>query len=117
MAEDSRLVENADLRLVIDFIKQQLAQTNSKIDDGNRRNDSDHENIMRRLESHNNYQGRLATIEEICEELKAANLRQRVKGLEIYVITGITLIGVTFGIFGYFMHQMFQLLVKKVSGG
>ena len=80
-------------------------------------NQRDHEAIMHKIEIHNGFGAKLAEINEYCQEMRAAKLRERVKGLEVYITVGIGLVIFGFGLFGWFIQHTLSILTRKLAGG
>ena len=80
-------------------------------------NQREHETILRKIEIHNGFGVKLAELTEYCEEMRMARLRERVKGIEVYLKVGIALVVFSFGLFGWFIQHTLTILAKKLAGG
>jgi hypothetical protein len=76
-------------------------------------NEQDHKEIKERLQSHNNYQGRLSMMEEFCSELKESNIRKRLAKMEVYVGIGAIITGTMFTALISILVHYLKLLVAK----
>ena len=109
-AEEHRTEENAALRATMNFIDRRITEMEG-------RNKEAHDSIIRKIEIHNGFAPKLAELDEYCSEMKNSNIRQRVKGLEVYLTVGIAIITGCFVIIGFIINHLSGEIIKKLAGG
>jgi hypothetical protein len=108
--EEHRAEENAALRATMNFIDRRITEMEI-------RNKEDHELLLHKIELHNSFAPTLAEVKTYCEELKGAKIRDRVKGLEVYLTIGIAIITGCFIVFGFIVNHLSEMIIKKLAGG
>ena len=108
--EGRRMEENAALRATMNFIDRRITEMEA-------RNKEEHERIIRKVELHNGFAPKMAEHEEYITEMKSAKIRDRVKGLEVYLTIGIAIITGCFVVFGFIINHLSEMIIKKLAGG
>ena len=109
-AEEHRTEENAALRATMNFIDRRITEMEA-------RNKEEHERIIRKVELHNGFAPKMAELDGYCQELRSAKIRDRVKGLEVYLTIGIAIITGCFVVFGFIINHLSEMIIKKLAGG
>ena len=106
---DDRLEQNAVFRATIDFIDKRI--TTSEI-----RNKDEHDAIIKKVEIHNGFAGKLENLTLYCNDLKNAKIRERITKLEVYLVIGVALATCGFGVLGLVLKHYITLILSKLAG-
>lgn len=109
-AAEHRIEENAALRAMINFIDRRITEMEERFKEANNA-------IIHKIEIHNGFAPKLAELNTYCNELKESNIRDRVKGLEVYLTVGIAIITGCFVVFGFILNHLSGMIIKKLAGG